>query len=54
MKLRQPRISLEQKLRVITDYNTKGMSIEDILKRNHISVGSLYRIIKEKVSTYEK
>ena len=49
MKLRQPRITLEQKLRIVTDYNTAGMSIDTILKRNHISVGTLYRIIKQTV-----
>jgi transposase len=54
MKLRNPKISLETKLRVITDYATEGMSIEQIMKRNHISVSSLYRILKEKVSDYEK
>jgi Mor family transcriptional regulator len=54
VKMRKPRISLERKMRILTDYNTEGMPIETILKRNHVSVHSLYRIIKEKVSEYEK
>ena len=49
MKLRQPRITLEKKEQILTDYKTEGMSIEQILKRNKISVGSLYRILKEKL-----
>jgi len=53
MKLRKPHISLETKLRVITDYNTKGMAIEDILKRNKVSLASMYRIIKEKMEEHE-
>ena len=53
MKLRQPRITHETKLRVLTDYNSK-MPVDEIIKRHKISQGSLYRIIKEKVSDYEK
>lgn len=48
MKLRKPRISGETKARVITDYNA-GISIGEILKRNNISLGTLYRILKQKI-----
>jgi hypothetical protein len=48
MKLRQPRITPEQKVQILTDYNS-NMKISEILKRNNISQGTLYRIIKEKV-----
>ena len=48
MKLRQPRISHETKVRIITDY-AGGMKIKDILTRYKIAQGSLYRILKEKV-----
>ena len=47
--MRKPRITLETKLRVITDYNSPGMPIETIMKRNHVSLATLYRIIGEEV-----
>ena len=48
IKMRRPKLDMKRKLRLITDYNTEGMSINTILKRNHISVHTLYKVIKEK------
>ena len=45
MKYRKPRILLETKLRVVTDYNS-GMKVDEIAARNRVSIKSIYRIIK--------
>lgn len=48
MKLRKPRITADTKVRVVTDYKA-GLSIQQILDRYHISQGTLYRILNEKI-----
>ena len=45
---RLPRISIETKVKVVTDYKA-GLLISEIMQRHNISKATLYRIIRMKI-----
>lgn len=46
IKYRKPRLTAEQKVRILTDYKS-GLTIAEIEQRNKTNPGTIYRILKQ-------